>query len=132
MMRAMNKASRAIILQHAAHMGPGRVVPVLRDFGIQTEVRHLYKGDEVPTDLDEVRVLVCLGGPFRVSEMAAEGSRFPYLGREVETLQRMVAADRTVLGIGQGAELLAHAAGARVSANVKMGPPGGPGQPPKP
>ena len=43
--------SRAVILQHAPYQGPGRIVPVFRDYGIPTEVRHLYKGDEVPSDL---------------------------------------------------------------------------------
>ena len=50
--------SRAIILQHVPHEGPGRIVPVFGDFGIKLDIRHLYKGDEVPTDLDEVRTLI--------------------------------------------------------------------------
>ena len=61
--------SRAVILQQCRTQGPGRIVPVLRDFGIPTEVRHLYKGDEVPTDLDELRMLVLLGGPMGVSDV---------------------------------------------------------------
>lgn len=121
--------SSAVILQHAAYMGPGRIIPVFRDFGIPCQVRHLYKGDEVPTDLDEVRVLIVLSGPMRVAEIGSETA--PYLAKEVEVLKRMVAADRAVLGIGLGAQLLALAAGAKVYPNVKM-IPGGPGQPPKP
>src|SRR5687768_5271192 len=121
MMGGMNKASKAVILQHAQHLGPGRIVPVFRDFGIQTEVRHLYRGDEVPTDLDEVRVRVWRSGAFRVSERGGETEKRPWLGAEVETLGRMVAADRPVLGIGAGAQLLALAAGAKVYPNVKMG-----------
>ena len=122
--------SKVVILQHVVHEGPGRIVPVLRDFGIPTEVRHLYKGDEVPTDLDEVRALVVLGGPMGVADVGSE--RYPFLATEVDTLKRLVAADRPVLGICLGAQLLAHAAGAKVYPNVRMGPPGGPGQPPKP
>ena len=122
--------SKAVILQHVAHEGPGRIVPVLRDFGIPTEVRHLYKGDEVPTDLDELRLLVVLGGPMGVSDVG--GDKYPFLAQEVATLQRLIAADRPALGICLGAQLLAHAAGARVYPNVKMAPPAGPGQPPKP
>ena len=113
------KGGKAIILQHAAHAGPGRIVPVFRDFGIPVEVRHLYKGDEVPTDLDELRVLVVLGGPMGVSDVG--GAKFPFLAKEVETLQRLVAADRPVLGIALGAQLLAHAAGAKVYPNAKPG-----------
>src|SRR6188508_1742203 len=111
--------SRAIILQHAPHEGPGRIVPVLRDFGIPTEVRHLYKGDEVPTDLDELRVLVVLGGPMGVKDVGNE--KFPFLAKEVELLKRMISFDRSVLGICLGAQLIAHAAGAKVYPNVKAG-----------
>ena len=122
--------SKAVILQHVAYEGPGRIVPVFRDFGIQTEVRHLYRGDEVPTDLDEIRVLVSLGGPMGVPDVGNE--KFPFLAAEVELLQRMVKLDRPVLGISLGAQLLAHASGAKVYPSVKMGPPAGHGQPPVP
>src|SRR4051794_30846039 len=111
--------SRAIILQHAAWCGAGRIVPVFRDFGIPCELRYLFKGDEVPTDLDEVRLLVVLGGPMLVNDIGSE--KFPFLAKEVETIQRMVAADRPVLGINFGAQLLAHAAGAKVYPNAKAG-----------
>ncbi|HEX8323987.1 MAG TPA: gamma-glutamyl-gamma-aminobutyrate hydrolase family protein [Tepidisphaeraceae bacterium] len=122
--------SKAIILQHVAHEGPGRIIPVFQDYGIPTEVRHLYRGDEVPTDLDEIRVLIVLGGPMSVAD--AGGDAYPFLAPETELLKRHVELDRPVLGICLGAQLLAHAAGAKVYPNVKMGPPGGPGQPPKP
>ena len=119
--------SRAIILQHAAHASAGRIVPIFRDFGIPTEIRKLWQGDEVPTDLDEVRLLVVLGG-LKFSEVG--GEKFPYLATEIATLQRMVAIDRAVLGIEFGAQLLAHAAGAKVHPNVKATPPAPHGQAP--
>jgi GMP synthase-like glutamine amidotransferase len=122
--------SQAVILQHVAHEGPGRIVPVFRDYGIPVDVRKLYQGDEVPTDLDEIRVLIILGGPMGVADVGSE--KYPFLAKEVETLTRMIKRDRPVLGICLGAQLLAHAAGAKVYPNVKMGPPAGPGQPPKP
>src|SRR5438874_5168270 len=111
--------SRAIILQHVPFEGPGRIVPAFRDFGIPCEVRHLYRGDEVPTDLDELRVLVILGGPMGVADVGSE--KFPFLAKEIETLKRLIAADRPALGICLGAQLLAHAAGAKVYPNVKPG-----------
>jgi GMP synthase-like glutamine amidotransferase len=51
------------------------------------------------------------------------GEQYPFLTQEVSTLQRMVAADRAVLGIALGAQLLSHAAGAKVYPNVKAPPP---------
>jgi GMP synthase-like glutamine amidotransferase len=120
--------SRAIILQHVDYAGPGRIVPVLRDFGIPTEVRHLYRGDEVPSDLDELRMLVVLGGPMSVKDIG--GEQYPFLAREVETLKRVVTSNRATLGIALGAQLLAHAAGAKVYPNTKAAPPAPHGAPP--
>jgi GMP synthase (glutamine-hydrolysing) len=111
--------SSAIILQHVAHESPGRIVPVFRDFGIPVQVRHLYRGDEVPTDLDELRLLVVLGGPMGVADVGS--NLYPFLAKEVEVLKRLIAADRPVLGICLGAQLLAHAAGAKVHPNTKPG-----------
>ncbi|HEX4054201.1 MAG TPA: hypothetical protein VHX86_08045 [Tepidisphaeraceae bacterium] len=111
--------SSAVILQHAASEGPGRIVPVFRDYGIPIQLRRLYQGDEVPTDLDEVRVLILLGGPMDVSEIG--NPKYPYLAPEVEVIKRFIAADRPVLGICLGAQLLAHGAGAKVYPNTKPG-----------
>lgn len=118
--------SSAVILQHVPYEGPGRIVPVFRDFGIPCDVRHLYKGDEVPTDLEEIRVLVILGGPMGVADVGSDS--FPFLAQEIELLKRMIALDRSVLGICLGAQLLAHAAGAKVYPNRQPGPtPDAPG-----
>jgi GMP synthase-like glutamine amidotransferase len=111
--------STVIVLQHVPYEGPGRLVDVLRDYGIPMDIRHLYKGDEVPTDLDEVRVLIVLGGPMGVSDIG--NPKYPFLEQEVAVLKRLVQADRPVLGICLGAQLLAHAAGAKVYPNAKPG-----------
>ena len=111
--------SKAVILQHVPYEGPGRIVPIFRDFGIPVEVRHLYRGDEVPTDLDEIRCLIVMGGPMGVADVGSE--KFPFLAQEVDLLKRVIARDRAFLGICLGAQLLAHAAGAKVYPNAKPG-----------
>ena len=120
--------SAAVILQHASYAGPGRIVPVFRDFGIPIDVRHVYRGDEIPTDLDDIRVLISLGGPMSIKDV--DSAQLPFLSQEVELLKRLIAADRPVLGIALGAQLLAHAAGAKVYPNVK--PPAAEGAAPMP
>jgi GMP synthase (glutamine-hydrolysing) len=107
--------SSAFILQQAKAFGPGRLVGLLRDFGIPVQHRKLFSGDEVPTDLEEIRALVLLGGPMKVADAGA--ADFPFLAKEVELLKRLIPHDRPVLAIGLGAQLLAHAAGAKVTAN---------------
>jgi GMP synthase (glutamine-hydrolysing) len=111
--------SRVVILQNVAHEGPGRIVPVFRDFGIRVETRHVYRGDEVPRDLEEIKALVVLGGPMGVADVGNE--KYPFLAKEVELLKRAVQIDRAVLGICLGAQLLSHAAGAKVHPNTKPG-----------
>lgn len=111
--------SKAIILQQVAYEGPGRLIPVFRDYGIPTEVRRLYQGDEVPTDLESIRALIVLGGPMGVSDVGND--KYPFLAKELDLLKRMVAADRPVLGICLGAQLLAAAGGAKVYPNAKPG-----------
>src|SRR5579863_886457 len=103
--------SGAFILQHVPSEGPGRITPIFRDFGIPVQLRRLYQGDEVPTDLDEIRVLVILGGPMGVSDVGSD--KYPFLAKEVALLHHMITTDRAVLGICLGAQLLAHAAGAK-------------------
>jgi GMP synthase-like glutamine amidotransferase len=122
--------SKVIILQHVPHETPGRIVPVFRDFGIPTETRRLWAGDEVPSDLDELRCLIVLGGPMGVADIGKP--EFPFLEKEVALLQQLVKHDRPTLGICLGAQLLAHAAGAKVYPNVKAAPPPPPGTPPTP
>jgi GMP synthase (glutamine-hydrolysing) len=122
--------SSAVILQNDSAFGPGKIIPAFRDFGIPTIVRRLDRGDEVPQDLDAIRVLIVLGGRLRVAD--AEGDKFPFLAKEIALLKRLVQHDRPTLGIGLGAQLLAAAAGAKVYPNVKMAPPAKPGEPPRP
>ncbi len=113
--------SFALILQHADPWGPGRVVPVFRDFGIPCTLRRLHAGDALPNDLDEVRVVVVLGAGSSLSIGDVTENRQPWLADEVRFLQRVIAMDRPTLALGFGAQLLAHAAGAKVYPNAKPG-----------
>ncbi|MEM8875878.1 MAG: type 1 glutamine amidotransferase [Planctomycetota bacterium] len=98
-----------VILQHDAEFGPGHLPGFMGDFGIPTQVIKLHDGGAVPDDLDEVRMIVSLGGAKRVSDGGFED--------ELAALSAFVEADRPVLGFGLGAQLLAKAAGAEVKEN---------------
>jgi GMP synthase (glutamine-hydrolysing) len=113
--------SKAVVLQHVAEEGPGRLLPIFRDFGIPIDHRKLWMGDEVPQDLDDIRFLLVLGGPMSVADVDSPESKYPFLKKELELLGRCVARDRATMGICLGAQLLAHAAGAKVYPNAKPG-----------
>ncbi|HET6148754.1 MAG TPA: gamma-glutamyl-gamma-aminobutyrate hydrolase family protein [Polyangia bacterium] len=105
---------KAIVLQHAPAEGPERVGALAVEGGWSLDVRHLYRGDPLPADLDGSDILIVMGGPMGVGD--AGDSRFPFLAPEIAFLRRMVERERPVLGICLGAQLLAAAAGARVYA----------------
>jgi GMP synthase (glutamine-hydrolysing) len=103
----------AIVLQHTPTEGPERVGVLAVEAGWSLDVRHLYRGDPLPSDLEnEGDVLIVMGGPMGVGDVG--DPRFAFLGPEIALLERMVARQRPVLGICLGSQLLASAAGARV------------------
>lgn len=109
--------SKAVIIQHVDHETPGRLLPALRENGIPVDIRRVHRGDEVPSDCGEIGLLIVLGGPMGVADIAQHS----YLQREVDLIQKFIATDRPMLGICLGAQLLAHAANAKVSRNVRPG-----------
>jgi GMP synthase (glutamine-hydrolysing) len=103
---------RAIVLKHVASEGPGRIGELLTSRGYELDVRELQRGDAVPSALAQGALLVVMGGPMGVGDVAEP--RFPFLRAELELLARCVDDDAPVLGVCLGAQLLAAAAGARV------------------
>jgi GMP synthase (glutamine-hydrolysing) len=102
----------AIILQHADFEGPGRIETLLDVAGYGIEIRRLHRGDAVPLGMDQRALLVVMGGSMGVADIGRP--EFPFLVDEVRLLRRRVDDDAPVLGICLGAQLLAHAGGARV------------------
>lgn len=100
------------VLQHGPWGGPGVVGAQLLARGVQLDVRHLYAGDEVPTDPPEA--LLVLGGQMCTDEK----DRHPFLSEEVALLGKCVASDTPTLGICLGAQLLAEATGGAVRHDV--------------
>src|SRR5208282_1567470 len=80
-----------------------------------------YAGAAVPEALAPGELLVVMGGPMGVGD--AGDARYPFLARELALLERAISADRPVLGICLGAQLLAAAAGAVVAPNRFQGRP---------
>ena len=106
----------AIILLHVPHEGAYRLRPALERAGFRVVER---LGPPSPGDA-RAELVVLMGGPMGVYE----ADRHPQLAAELELLSARLRAGRPSLGICLGAQLLAHAAGARVfpgAAGLELG-----------
>jgi len=106
---------QAIILQHIDREGPGHIADLCQQRGLNVNIVRLDRGASVPSSLDAGDVLVVMGGPMGVADMA--DPRYPFLAREVELLRRLLVDGQPVLAVCLGSQLLAHAAGSRVYQN---------------
>ncbi|HVR62677.1 MAG TPA: glutamine amidotransferase [Polyangia bacterium] len=107
----------AVVLQHTPTEGPGRLRALLEERGVGVSCRHVFAGERVPGDLEPDEILIVMGGPMGVGD--AGDRRFGFLGHEIALLGRLIAADRPVLGICLGAQLLAAGGAARVYPNLR-------------
>ncbi|HTU57254.1 MAG TPA: gamma-glutamyl-gamma-aminobutyrate hydrolase family protein [Polyangiales bacterium] len=109
----MSSLRSAIVLQHVPFEGPARLAHLFEARGFAIDVRRLDQGAEVPVRLDPGDVLIVMGGPMGIAD--ADSPEHSFLKRELALLARCVDAATPVLGVCLGAQLLAHAAGARVA-----------------
>jgi GMP synthase (glutamine-hydrolysing) len=108
---------RAVVLQHVAMEGPMRIADLCRERDIAVETRALYAGDPVPDGVGADEILVVMGGAMGVGDR--DDPRYPFLAAEIALLRRTLAGGGAALGVCLGAQLLAHAAGARVFPAVR-------------
>ncbi|MGH7269685.1 MAG: type 1 glutamine amidotransferase, partial [Polyangiaceae bacterium] len=100
------------ILQHVARDGPGRIADIAKAMGLDVVVYSLFDGARAPSALVRDDLLVVMGGPMSVAD--AGDPRWPFLEAEIGLLGRRTREGAPVLGVCLGAQLMAHALGARV------------------
>jgi GMP synthase (glutamine-hydrolysing) len=115
-------SDRCVVLQHASTEGPQRLAELLAEGGLAVDLVALDRGEPVPRDLPASVPLVVMGGSMGVSDLG--NPAYPFLADEIALLRERLAAGAPVLGVCLGAQLLAHAAGARVYPNSRPGPQG--------
>jgi GMP synthase-like glutamine amidotransferase len=103
---------RIHVLQHVPFEGPAAIGHWAAERGFPLTLSRLFAHEPMPP-LDDVDLLVVLGGPMSVNDEA----RFDWLAPEKRCLQHAVADGKRVLGICLGAQLVAHVLGARVFPN---------------
>jgi GMP synthase-like glutamine amidotransferase len=99
-------------LQHVPFEDIGSMAQDFHQAGYSLATTHWYRGDAAPA-LDSFDALVVMGGPMGVYDEA----EFPWLAAEKSLIAAAITADKIVLGICLGAQLIACASGAAVTRN---------------
>ena len=95
---------KSYIFQHVAFEGSGAILPYLESLGHHVHLVRLYADEELPQAAD-VDFAVLLGGPMS----ALDESEYPFLAKEKQFCREMFAANKPLLGICLGAQILANA-----------------------
>lgn len=103
---------RAHFFQHEEFEGPGRIADWLQESGWQVTGSMMHEGAGLPAP-DSADLFIFMGGGMSVNDE----ERLPWLAAEKKFLRAAIAADRAVLGVCLGAQLIASALGARVYPN---------------
>lgn len=99
-------------IQHVPFEPPARIADWAGANGMELPVTRVYAGELFPA-ADEVEALVVMGGPMSVHDERA----LPWLTDEKRLIERVLRAEKPVLGVCLGAQLLAGVLGARVHRN---------------
>lgn len=98
---------RALAIAHQRDSGPGVFAEALHSAGVALEEWDIVEAAEPPSDPLGYDLVLSLGGAMNVDEE----ERHPWLRAEKRLLAELLAAERPVLGVCLGAQLLSEAAG---------------------
>lgn len=96
-------------LQHVPFEGLGSIEAWARGRGFEPSATRLFAGEATP-EVEAFDWLVVVGGPMGVGDL----EQHPWLRTEKRLVERALRAERTVLGVCLGAQVLADVLGARV------------------
>ncbi|HJP37715.1 MAG: gamma-glutamyl-gamma-aminobutyrate hydrolase family protein [Gammaproteobacteria bacterium] len=104
---------RLLVFQHVPYEILGNLDPLLRAAGFRIRYVNFGRQPDARPDISRYQGLIVLGGPMNCDQF----DRYPHLATEIDLLRQTIAAGKPVLGICLGAQLIARALGARVTAN---------------
>ena len=100
-----------LFIKHIDVEGPGTIETYFQGEGFSLKTVDLSRKEHLPTDFSGIKAVVSLGGPMNVYEE----EKYPFLKGEDVFIKEVLKKQIPFLGICLGAQLLAKAAGAKVS-----------------
>lgn len=97
---------------HETFEVPGAYLKWAQERGHQVTTTKVYENEALPETVDEIDFLIVMGGPQSPDE---DRETFPYYDpqAEIELIQKAIKADRYIVGVCLGAQLLSVAYGAK-------------------
>ena len=99
-------------LQHVPFENPGSILAWAKANQCEVTSTQLYQGESLP-DVNAFDWLVVMGGPMNIYEE----DQYPWLKPEKELIKAAIAADKVVLGLCLGSQLIADIIGGKVVQN---------------
>src|SRR2546428_10377175 len=106
---------RLLVLQHIGCEPLGLIEPALKERGMEYRYVLPFAAEPIPKDLSGWDGLIALGGPMS----ANDGERPGFIADELHLLTKVLEAGMPALGVCLGAQLIAKAAGAEVTAGAE-------------
>ena len=102
---------RVHFVLHETFEVPGAYLKWAQERGHQVTMTKVYEGEALPESVNEIDFLIVMGGPQSPDE---DRVAFPYYDpqAEIELIQKAMKADRYIVGVCLGAQLLSVAYGA--------------------
>jgi GMP synthase-like glutamine amidotransferase len=105
---------RIRVLQHEPFEGPGLIAEWAEERGYPLTVTEVFAGEALP-EVDTFDWLVIMGGGMSVNDEVV----YPWLKPEKELVRKAIAANKVIIGICLGSQMIASALGKRVYKNDK-------------
>jgi GMP synthase (glutamine-hydrolysing) len=110
LLRSTADMTKIWVLQHIHCETLGLIEEALTARGIAAHYIRSFEGEPVPLNMDEAAGLVVMGGPMGVYDHP----QFPFLRAEMRLIEQAMKAEKPILGVCLGSQLLAAALGAEV------------------
>ncbi|WP_174374095.1 MULTISPECIES: type 1 glutamine amidotransferase [Agrobacterium] len=107
---------RVVIIENMAGTPHGQLGVALEKAGAETHIIRAYAGEPLPVSAGEHDALIVLGG----EQNALDDALYPYLPDLALLMKAFGDADKAVMGVCLGSQLLARAYGGE---NILAGPP---------